>query len=179
MNQQVTVVLIICLIVFAIFRRVRRTIGWQPLIPGKMTFRTILFCVIGALFISASALHPIALVSDAVGILLGVILAVYGAKMTQYEQREGRLYYRPNTWVGSAVIVLFFARLAYRIYEGYAFANTNHTALQRGQDPTGLQSMGMTTTDPWTSGLLLIMFAYYVVYNVMLMRKQKQLQPGK
>jgi hypothetical protein len=174
MNQQhYTGILIICLVLFSIFRRVRRNIGWQQLNPKKMTARITIFCIIGLLFLAEGVLHPISLLSDAVGILIGVVLAYYGAGMTQFEKRDGKLYYRPNTWIGSIVTAIFFGRLIYRFYEMYAVMKSGNLQANYSQN-NGFQNMGFSASDPWTAGLMLIMFAYYTVYFIFLLRKQKQ-----
>lgn len=115
-QQQYTIIFVIALVMFSIFRRVRRNIGWQQLKPGQMKTRAVLFLVVGAIFLAQGVIHPISLISEAAGIVLGVILAYYGAALTRFEQRDGRWYYCPNAWMGSIVIAIFFGRLIYRMY---------------------------------------------------------------
>lgn len=173
MNQHYnTIIIIIALILFSIYRRVRRNIGWQLLRQGNLKFRTILFFIIGLLFFAEGVFHPISLISDIAGILLGVILAYYGAAATNFEQREGKVFYRPSTWIGSIVTILFIARFFYRFYG--IFSQGGLGGMQRGQT-NGMQNMGYTAGNSWTAGLMLIMFAYYVVYYIFLIRKQKTL----
>jgi disulfide bond formation protein DsbB len=170
--QSYSVVIIIALILFSIYRRVRRTIGWQELNSKGMMFRVVLFLVIGLIFLVEGALHPVSLISDIVGVLLGIILAVYSAGMTRFEQREKRWYYRPNTWIGSIVTALFIIRFIFR-FSGI-LTQGNLSSLQSGQQ-AGMQNFGSTMGNSWTAGLMLIMFAYYVIYYMILIRKQKQL----
>jgi hypothetical protein len=172
MNQHsYTIIVIIALILFSIFRRVRRNIGWQKLKKGNLVFRTILFFIIGMVFLAEGIYHPISLISDVVGILLGIILAYYGVTLTSFEKREGLLFYRPNIWIGSLVTVLFLGRLVYRFYD--LFTSGALGGLQQG--PTkGLQNMGYAFGNSWTAGLILIMFGYYSIYYALLLKKQKQ-----
>jgi len=171
-----TLVIILVLIVFSIFRRVRRNIGWQQLKRGNLLFKTALFLVIGLIFLAEGFFHPISLISDIVGIILGSILAFYGVTLTIFENREGSLYYRPNIWIGSIVTVIFLARFIYRFYGIFAGGTLN--GLQQGQT-NGLQNMGIAIGNSWTAGLMLIMFAYYVIYNIVLIKRQKQLAQNK
>lgn len=173
MNQHFYSILIIAaLILFSIYRRVRRNIGWQELRQGNLMFRTILLLVVGLLFVSGAVSHPISLISDILGILIGVALAYYSATITNFEQREGRLYYRPNTWIGSTVTVIFLARLFYRFYSLYS--QGGFSSYQQGQS-NGFQNMSGAIGNSWTAGLMLIMFAYYVIYYFLLLRKKKHL----
>ncbi|HEX7056678.1 MAG TPA: hypothetical protein VF260_05710 [Bacilli bacterium] len=172
-----TLIIMIALILFAIYRRVRRNIGWQHLRSGSMTIRIVLFLVVGLLFFIEGVFHPISLISDIAGIGLGVVLALYGAKVTDFAQREGLLYYRPNVWIGAVVTFIFLARFVYRFYG--VFSSGILDQVQQGkQNPNDLQNLS-SAADSWTAGLMLIMFAYYVVYYMILLKKQKQLQAGQ
>lgn len=173
MNQHsYTIILIIALILWSIYRRVRRNIGWQHLNHRKLLVRVVIFFIIGLIFLAGGVFHPISLVSDIVGIILGMVLAYYGSTITSFEQRENRLYYRPNIWIGSIVTFLFLARFIYRFYG--IFAGGTLTKIQQGQT-NDFQNMGYAVGNSWTSGLLLIMFAYYIFYYMILLRRQKQI----
>ena len=166
------IIIIAALILFSIFRRVRRNIGWQQLNLGRLRVRTAIFFVIGLAFLVAGASHPINLISDVVGILIGIILAYYSGGLTSFERRDGRWFYRQNNWIGSIVIAIFFGRFIYRIYEIYTLGEI--AGLPGGQTG-GLQNMGNAIGNSWTAGLMLIMFAYYIGYYIYLLRNQKHL----
>jgi heme O synthase-like polyprenyltransferase len=139
-----------------------------------MKVRTAIFLIIGLVFLAEGASHPVNFLPEAAGILTGAALAYYGAAMTGFEQRDGRWYYRPNTWIGSIVIAIFFSRLIYRLYEVYILMGTG--GLQGYQTQTGgLPNMGGYAGDPWTAGLLVVMFAYYAAYYSILLRRHKHL----
>lgn len=172
MNQHsYTILIIIALIMFSIYRRVRRNIGWQQLNQGKMTFRIVLFVIVGLIFFAEGIFHPISLVSDIVGILLGSILAFYSVTLTNFEQREERLYYRPNIWIGAIVTFIFLARFLYRFYGIFSSGALNGLKQGQANSMQNLSALG----NSWTSGLMLIMFAYYVIYYVILLKKQKHI----
>ncbi|WEG13226.1 hypothetical protein PU629_02350 [Pullulanibacillus sp. KACC 23026] len=169
MTHSYSYIIIIALIAWSIYRRVRRNIGWQLLYRGNLVFRIILFTVVGLLFFAEGVVHPISLISNIAGILVGCILAYYGITLTKLEQREGRVYYLPNIWIGSIVTVIFLARFIYRFYGLFS------SGVMSGQS-SNMQNMGMTMGNSWTSGLMLIMFAYYIIYYVVLMKKEKRLE---
>jgi hypothetical protein len=169
MNQHLDKVIIIAaIILFSIYRRVRRNIGWLHLNSRKIKFRTVIFLIIGLIFLAIGAFKPISLISDIVGILIGIGLAYYSGGTTRFEQRDGNWYYRPNTWIGSLVTLIFLGRLFYRFYKLYLHGNLSD--MQNGQS---YQNMSNITGSSWTTGLLLIMFAYYVYYNIILLRNLK------
>ncbi|MEH7453502.1 hypothetical protein [Gottfriedia acidiceleris] len=70
------------------------------------------------------------------------------------------------------VTLLFFGRLVYRIYDIYSIEKLN--GLQNDVLSNRLQSMA----SGWSAGLMLIMFAYYIVFNLYMIRKEKTLAQG-
>lgn len=165
-----SIVIIIALILFSIFRRIRRNIGWQQLNQRRLLFRIVLLAVVGMAFFTEGIFHPISLISDITGVLVGSILAFYSASLTSLEKREECLYYRPNIWIGGMVTFIFLARFIYRFYgivmeekmNGWKKVQTN-----------GIQDFSYAIGHSWTAGLILIMFAYYVIYYVILLKKAK------
>ncbi|MBO9610213.1 MAG: hypothetical protein J7639_29915 [Paenibacillaceae bacterium] len=164
MNIQTIVMLLLAgWIGYRIYLRVKRTFVWQRLSQKKLRTGVYIFGAVGLLFLLEGAFHPVSLVSDIVGLAAGALLAVAGAAFTRFERRDGLAHYRPSAWIGGAVTVLFLGRLAYRFYTVFA---TDGSAQHLGAAER-LTAMG----SGWTSGLMLIMFAYYVVYNALLMRR--------
>lgn len=168
-----TIVIMIALFSFVIYRRVRRNIGWQELNPRRLVVRTCIFFIIGLIFLSVGLTHPISLISDVAGIIAGILLAYYGASLTTFEKREKHYYYRPNTWIGSTVTFIFLARLIYRFYRMYTSGLL--TTSVSNQQPSSYQNIGAAVGSSWTAGLLLIMFAYYIFYYLIILKKKKQL----
>ncbi|TWE05202.1 hypothetical protein FB550_103380 [Neobacillus bataviensis] len=166
-----TLIIIIAIFIFGIYRRVRRNIGWQELHPRKLVIRTCIFFVIGLAFLSVGLTHPISLISDVAGILVGILLGYYGAALTTFEKREKHWYYRPNIWIGSTVTFIFLARLIYRFYRMYTSGILTDAALQK--QTNGYQNISAAVGSSWTAGLLLIMFAYYIFYYLILLKKRK------
>ncbi|ULO05598.1 hypothetical protein H1230_21305 [Paenibacillus sp. 19GGS1-52] len=72
--QSFIYVIIGAFIVYRIVLRVRRSIGWQTLNLRRMRIFTVIFSIIGLIFLFEGAFHMISLISDAMGILVGVIL---------------------------------------------------------------------------------------------------------
>ncbi len=51
MHYSVQIVLVACLIAFGVYRRVRRSVGWQKLRPQRMVTRSFLLGAIGVVFL--------------------------------------------------------------------------------------------------------------------------------
>ncbi|MBM7646939.1 putative flippase GtrA [Scopulibacillus daqui] len=169
MNQHYIIVMI-AIVCLAIFKRARRNIGWQKFQPSKMLIRMVVFFIIGALLLFENIIHPIAFISDIAGAAIGLILAYYGISSTTFEKRGEDWYYRNNPWIGGIVTALFFGRLIYRFYMMFSLAQ--HAGGRALQQSNSLQNM-MHTGSSWTAGLIMIMFAYYAAYCMMLLRKRK------
>ncbi|GMK40483.1 hypothetical protein PCCS19_35390 [Paenibacillus sp. CCS19] len=161
--QQIIILLIVCLVGFRIVRRVRRNFSWSEIRVKRMTVRIVLLAVVGVIFMTGSGFNTVSIVSDILGILVGAALGVAGASMTVFERRGNELYYKANAWNGGVVTVLFVGRFAYRLYEMMTMSDVDR------------QSFNFAAGNShWASGLMLIMFAYYVVYYALLMSKSKR-----
>jgi putative flippase GtrA len=169
MELKVMVMILIgVFLLYRIFQRVRRNIGWQLLNPKKMRVSAVIISLVGLVFLVEGGMSAASLLSDLAGIAAGVILAYYGALWTRFEQRGGSWYYRPNLWMGSLVTVLFLGRLVYRIYDIYTIAKA-------GGLQNGFAGSLQASSTGWTAGLLLIMFAYYAVYNTIILQKRTRM----
>ncbi|SEO81696.1 hypothetical protein [Paenibacillus sp. OV219] len=159
--QQMIIVMALLFVGYRIFRRVRSNFSWSALRPRRLGFRMVLFAAVGVLFMVESGFTAVSVVSDMLGIVLGVVLGLVGASMTSFERRGAELHYKANVWIGSIVTALFIGRFAYRMYG----------IMTMPQDQSSYNFA--TGGSGWSSGLILIMFAYYVVYYAFLMSKGK------
>lgn len=173
MHQPYSIIIIVLLVLFAIYRRIRRNIGFQRLVPNRLRVRMIIFLIIGLILLVSSAAQPILYVSDAIGIILGLILAYFATSTTKFEVRKERWFYRPNAWVGGIVLALFLGRLLYAFILVYSTMGKlpQHGS---GQASNPFQS-GSYVKDPWTAGIIFVLIAYYAGYFLFLLRKAKQL----
>ncbi|HET7577963.1 MAG TPA: CcdC protein domain-containing protein [Bacillales bacterium] len=168
MNHSYILILIL-LIAFGIYRRIRRNIGFQKLSPKSLRIRLIIFLIIGLMIIASSFALPFLYISDAGGIVLGLLLAYLAITTTKFEIRNEHWYYRPNAWIGGVVIAIFLGRLL------YGFLLMNHSL---GNLPLqGSTTSGTYVRNPWTAGIIFILIAYYGGYYLFLLRKARQLPP--
>src|ERR1700722_13514720 len=91
------------LLVFAVYRRFRRTFGPQPLRPVSMSGRIVLFAVIGCSLMPAALRSAEFLTAVLGALVLGVGLGVWGARRTRFLNSGDRLHYVPHTYTGIAV----------------------------------------------------------------------------
>ncbi|MFT8871519.1 MAG: hypothetical protein ABF868_04415 [Sporolactobacillus sp.] len=134
-----------------------------------MTRRIIISAIIGLLFLYEAMTQPISLISDAVGIAAGAGLAQYSAALTLLQVKEACVFYRPNAWIGSLVALLFLIRFASRFYLLFQSGAFNRSGSHAAQ------SFHSFNGNSWAAGLLLILFAYYVTYYLLIMRKSARL----
>jgi len=104
------------LIVWSIYRRVRRNIGRQPLRPRRIIVSIVIFSLIGLLFIGMSLQQLHLLLGIGGGLLLGVALGFVGLRLTKFETTATGHFYTPNTPIGVGLSVLFIGRLLYRFW---------------------------------------------------------------
>ena len=150
-SAQIKGLLVAALLIFAVYRRLRRSFGRQRLRPVSMQVRMGLMLLIGALFATTARLGAAYVEGMAGGLLAGIALAIWGASRTRFEREGAQLYYVPHTYTGILVSLLFVGRLAYRFVLGY------------GQTP-GQTTLAGTLNSPLTVGLFFVLVGYYVCY---------------
>jgi hypothetical protein len=159
-SAQIKGLLVAALLIFAVYRRLRRSFGRQRLRPVSMQVRMGLMLVIGGLLASTARLGPPYVEAIAAGLLAGIALAIWGASQTRFEREGAELYYVPHTYTGIAVSMLFVGRLAYRFVLGY------------GQT-SGQTTLAGTLNSPLTVGLFFVLVGYYVCYYSLVLRSSR------
>jgi hypothetical protein len=163
--------LIAALVIWSIYRRLRRSFGKQRLRPVQMGIRIGLFLLIGILLLPSvihSSVYLTSLESLLAGLLAGVALAVWGASRTRYLREQGQLFYVPHTYTGLAVSLLFVGRLVYRFVQIYSLQSAAHG------DAAAVTPASMVST-PLTLGLFYVLMGYYVCYYSVVLWKSKHL----
>lgn len=163
--------IIVLLVLFALYRRIRRTVGYQPLAKRRMTTRMVLFLVVLVLFLVSGYLNPIIYLYDAIGIVIGGAIAIISIRTTSFEQRANGWYYRPHPWIGILLVVLLIGRIGVRAYEVYTLS-ADKTLTQSTSANNGLD---VYAHDPFTTLVLFTLFTYYVVYYIFLIRRERHL----
>jgi hypothetical protein len=171
MDQKLIVpILIGALVLFGIYRRVRRNIGRQRLQPGRMQFR-IVFLAIAAALIAFGASRDMNLLGALLaGLAGGAALGWFGLQHTKFEATAQGNFYTPHTYIGAAVSVLLIGRIAYRLLIAYP---TMHAASQADQDP-----FASFQRSPLTLAILGVVVGYYVCYYIGVLQRSRSLTPG-
>ena len=160
-------VLTSALVVWAVYRRLRRNFGRQPVQTKRLVARAALLVVIGGVLLATSLKDPRLGAAIIAGAALGVVLGYYGLRHTQFEiTAEGR-FYTPHTYVGIAVTALFVGRFAFRFLKGYGDA---HAAMQANANP-----LAAYQRSPLTLALFGLLVGYYAYFNIGVVRRSRAL----
>jgi hypothetical protein len=160
------------LVVFMIYRRLRRSFGQQPLRPVRMQVRIVVLLVVGCLLLPAALRSPVFISAVLAGIVAGVALALWGAARTRFLRVSGQLYFVPHTYTGIAVSLLFLGRLVYRLIQVSGATQGAH-APAADSASQGFAAAGMLQS-PLTLGLYFVLMGYYVCYYSMVLWKSKR-----
>jgi hypothetical protein len=171
MNQPSPVLyLVIPLILWRIYARVRRNIGRQKSRAWRHWFSVAFFPLLVVLIAATSAANALAegaLLGGAAG---GVALAFYGVKLTRFEVNPNGYYYTPNAYLGVGLSLLLVARVLWRMSALYAAqgALVDHgaTAQNLARSPATLVLFGLVA-------------GYYATYSaaLLLWRKRTPVPP--
>jgi hypothetical protein len=168
MNSLMQIALPFVIIAFVLYRRVKRSIGFQRFSPKRLKFRIVLFAIVGVILLAVSLIHPILIIADVVGIAAGAVLAYYAIRHFIYEWRDEFLYSRTHIYIESTVLILFLGRVLYRVLA--VFTMSQNLVVVQGDN-----QMTPYTRDPYTVGIFCVILTYYIIYNSFLIRKGEAL----
>jgi hypothetical protein len=177
--SQIGPFLFAALVVFAIYRRFRRSFGRQPLRPARMTVRMVLLGVLVCLLVPAALRSAQFLTAELTGAALGIGLGVWGSQRTRFLTHDGRLYYVPHTYTGIAVSLLFLGRLAFRLMQAYGVDHATHAAAANAYaaaDPAQAFAPASMVRSPFTVGVFFVLAGYYLYYYGWVLWKSKHLE---
>jgi hypothetical protein len=162
MGSWLPTVAFVPLIAFLLYRRFKRTFTRQPIVAGRMWMRIGLLTLVSALLL---ATHPTmaGLAAALFGGAIGAGLALVALGRTQFETTERGGFYTPDKWSGLMVTALFLGRLTARIfvvYQASAAGTVPAADLQRS---------------PFTIALYFLLAGYYVVYYLLILRRERTL----
>ena len=179
--SQIAPFLFAALVVFAIYRRFRRSFGRQPLRPVRMRVRMVLLTFLVCLLLPAALRSTQFLAAEIVGTALGISLAVWGAQRTRFLTQGGQLYYVPHTYTGIVVSLLFLGRLVYRIVQNYGGAHASPAAgtvaanAYASGDHAQAFAPASMLQNPLTVGIFFLLAGYYLYYYGWVLWKSKHL----
>ena len=168
-----TIALLVAFLGFMLFRRYRRTVGRQPLVPRRLMFQVGFLGLATVLFLVPSLSHPLAAGAAVGGLIAGGLVGLGGLALTRFERAPDRDYYTPNTFLGLAVFAIFLARIAYNFTRVQSQLQTLPVS---GQPPGAL---GGLTSSPLTAAALLMILGYYLVYEGGLLLWVRRNPPGQ
>lgn len=158
---------IILLAALVLFRRIKRSIGFQKFNEASLIIRMVIFGLVSLLILFSAIIYPMALIGDGIGIIAGLVLAYIATNHAQFEKREKGLYFKTHIWVEITVIVLFVIRFAYRFY-------MYKDMFQPNESPHEMQNRMQTMQDPFTSVVIFLFCAYYIGYFSFILKEAKK-----
>jgi hypothetical protein len=155
MAPNMTLAIMIPVMAFAFWRRMRRSFGRQPIRRKQMIARIAIFSVMGGALAFSGLANPRLLEGLLGGALGGIALGLLGLRLTRFERdASGADAYYPNAWIGGLLSVLLVARLAWRLL----------VAMPQLQDPAMAHSAPAMGNSPLTLALFGLMIGYYTAY---------------
>lgn len=165
------------LVLFMIYRRFRRNFGRQLLGRKRLTFRIWLLGIVGGLLLIPALFSPLRALASAVGLGIGVALALWAAKNTRFEKQDDKLYYIPHTYTGMVVSALFLGRIIYRFVVLSPSLFSVITIDAGATSPGDFGGFSTISNNPVTRGIFFILVGYYVYYYWYVLHESKHLKP--
>jgi hypothetical protein len=149
-------ILVGALVVWALYRRLRRNFGRQALNPVRLRLRITLLGLIGALLLFSVARDLVLIATLLGGAACGAALGFIGLRHTKFEIGAQGCFYTPHTYMGLLVTMLFVGRILLRFLPAIGAAHA-----MTAPDPNPMHGMQANAATLATFGLLM---GYYLLY---------------
>lgn len=151
-SAQLVPAVVIPLIIWRVYRRVRRNVGRQLFHPGRLLTSIIIFGLLTGLIGFVAIRYPVLEEGLGGGLLAGGLLAWIGIHLTRFDFSAAGRFYTPNTYIGISVTLLLIGRIVYRaiVLRG-TFDGTADPVPSIFESPLTLVFFGITA-------------GYYVIY---------------
>ena len=160
MSQSTLIMIAVALlIIWRMYSRIRRLIGRQRSRLWRHWFAAIFLPMLLALLAAGTRMAPQGLAVLVAGTVAGIGRAVWGLRLTRFENTPDGFFYTLNAHIGIALSLLLFARVGYRFYTLSALAV-----------PEMGQSMQAFGRSPLTLVILGTMLGYFAAYAIGLLR---------
>lgn len=156
--RSVVPILVGALVVWAIYRRVRRSFGRQAVSPVRLRLRICVLGLIGVLLLFASARESALVASLLGGAACGAALGYIGLRHTKFEVGPQGRFYTPHTYMGLLVTALFIGRILFRVLPGVAAASATR--------PADANPLHGAASNPATLATFGVLMGYYLCYYV-------------
>lgn len=139
-----TVVLVVALVAWRFYARIRRMIGRQRLSSVRPWFTIALLPLVLVLLLATGTLHPMTGAAAAGGLVAGIALGRVGTRLTKFEATPAGLFCTPNAHLGIALSLLLVLRIGYRfVMLPVGGGGTSSLAMQPGGSPLTMAILGM------------------------------------
>jgi hypothetical protein len=152
---------------FVVYRRLKRSIGFQKLNPFWMKFRMSALGLVGVMLIVGAFSKLSLFWFEGAGLSVGALLVFLAVKHSEIETRDDGLYFRTHVFIETTVIVLLLGRVGYRFY-----TLVHENQFENIWDPR--QNMHFLL-DPWTAGIFFILVTYYLGYFFAILSRRRKL----
>lgn len=170
--QLITPLLIAALLIWGMYRLVRRSFGRQPVQPRRLWVRVGVLLLVGVLIAFSLGQDPRLLGALAAGLASGVVLGMVGLRHTKFESTAEGRYYTPHTYIGLLVTSLFIVRIAVRYLSVYA-SPAAAGALYAPTNPAASYARS-----PLTLVFLGLVVGYYVFFNLGVLSRSRDRTAG-
>lgn len=170
--------LIAAIVLLILYRRFRRTFGRQRLRPKRMIFRVVVLAIVCLLLLASPFRTTESFLGAAGGAVIGIALGLWAIVHTKFEATPEGRFFRPNGYIGMAVVALLIGRLLYRFAVVYPVI---HGAMHQAAQNPQLQTNPFATYErsPLTLGIYFILAGYYICYYVGVLIKSRETKPAK
>jgi NO-binding membrane sensor protein with MHYT domain len=160
------IAIILPLLAVLLVWRVRRAYARRQIRLGILMVCAVIAVVLAARLVQLAVVFPHLTPAAAGGVLLGLLMGGIGISGESFERDHAGLWYRPDPFIGSVLLVMIVSWIAYRVIN-----------LHGGP---GQGFMAGADSPPWTLFVPTTIVAYWLVYFAAVLRHRRtEVRDGK
>jgi hypothetical protein len=162
------------LMMWGMYRRVHRNVTRQKVVSWRLIMRATVLSIFFVVLLFWPSFDPRMAAPEVAGTLAGAAFAVWGLRLTRFEQMPDGCYFKPNPVLGAAVSMVFIGRMVYRmivLYPAIAAAQAAHQPITSSMLNAGPRSA-------LTIGLFGVVIGYFSVYCLGVLSRARKIQPA-
>lgn len=156
--------LITVLFFILIYKKIKRSIGFQKYSEDLIRFRIGIVVILGGLVLAMSDFTMGSILLSICTTLIGLTLAYVAKRHTVLDKRDDVFFYKTHIAIEVFILSVFFMRLLYRLFILFkVLANTT----------TDIEVQLDEFKNPYTLSVFFLLLMYYIGFNLFLLNEVK------
>jgi hypothetical protein len=151
------------LLLVMVVLRLRRDLGFQRVGSARVRIRMVMLFILAALVTGILVIQSPLL--TILSLAASLSLVAFSVRTTVLEHRDDGIWFKPNQWVGTGLMVVYLGRIGFRFYQLWQSG-----ALENIQVANATE---IFVSSPLSRAALLLLVSYFAIYYLVISFRAK------